>query len=415
MPVKVVENRRLADVANLSDKISDQSASGGMRSRSVDDSPFLMDQQQRLRGMFGNSVLAVGQLKAAPVAHAAIVQRFSLLATVRWPGYLASLPNNPEACDAIDTNEARTTLELLRDGHGNITNRIIRLHTYTNGAWGELGSVTMDRFLVPFFGPLPHGVVAPPPRYDDSDLMLHTAAAGGAGNAGVATHLFPAVLGWIDRNLRGVQNIHMNPAGGAASKAVIAELGTRLGDPTDHANADTARRSRKTTENTARAAAAAGGPAFVPIGSTAGAAGPLNTWDHRLNDEHMFDLASVANSPFAGLEVNADAMPLAGAAPTANDILTMRQHRTNFAAAMAGGAHPIINAAHPAAVDFQVAAGLTDAVIDASPLVAARILRRALLSSRSGPAGTGGAGDPGYQITLGGAALSHVLPRATMP
>ena len=332
----------------------------------------------------------------------------------RWGAYFAGLPNNQVRCDAIDTGEARTTMKETVNAHGEITHRIIRLHAYANDAWGEVGTVTMDRARVPVQGPLPPGAPPLPDRFDDSQLTLHTAAAGGAGNAGVATHLFPAVLAWIDRNLRGVQQLNMNPAGGAASKSVIADLGQRLGNPADHAHANTARAARKTAEIAARNAAAHGGPAVVGIGSGAGA-GALNTWDTRLNTEHAHDLQSLDASPHAGLTVSADGMSLAGPA-LAGDIAAMQAQRDFFANTLAALVpHPVINAAHPAAAHFQAAAALTNVAIAADPRSAALILRMARLSSRSGALGTGGALDAGYQITLGGAALTHLMPHATGP
>ncbi|MEK8034499.1 DUF4157 domain-containing protein [Ideonella sp. DXS29W] len=357
----------------------------------------------------------------AAVQRRAIVQRaagevtqLSFMSRWRWGDYFTALGHL--RCDAIDTGEARTTMEETVNAQGDVTHRIVHLHTYTNDAWGEVGTVTMDRSPRPAVqGPLPFGGGAlPGPGYDDRELTLHTAAAGGAGNAGVATHLFPAVLAWIDRSLHGVQQLNMNPAGGAASKSVIAELGARLGDPTSHGHANTARATRKAAEVAARNAATLGGPAVVGIGAAAGA-GALNTWDTRLNTEHDHDLRSLDASPHAGLSVSADGMTLAGPAAPA-DIATMQAQRDFFANTLALVVpDPVINAAHPAAAHFQAAAALTNMVIAADPRSAARILRMARLSSRSGAAGTGGALDAGYQITLGGAALQHLMPNATGP
>ena len=344
------------------------------------------------------------------------VAQLSFMSRLRWGAYVAGLPNNQVTCDAIDTGEVRTTLQVTQNALGDITHRIVRMHSYTNDAWGEIGSVTMDRSAAAgVHGPLMPGAAAlPGPGYDDAELTLHTAAAGGAGNAGVATHLFPAVLGWIDRTLRGVQRLNMNPAGGAASKSVIADLGGRLGNPGDHANANAARVARKNAEAAARLAAAAGGPAVVPIGSGAGAAA-LNTWDTRLNAEHVNDLMSLDAAPLAGLTVSADNMSQAGPAQPA-DIAAMQAHRDNFVNALAAvPAHPVINAAHPGAAHFQAAAALTNVNIAANPRAAARTLRMALLSSRSGAAGIGGGLDAGYQITLSGPALAHAMPGATRP
>jgi hypothetical protein len=106
---------------------------------------------------------------------------------------------------------------------------------------------------------------------------------------------------------------------------------------------------------------------------------------------------------------------LAGPA-LAGDILNMQAQRDFFVNTLAAvPAHPVINAAHPEAASFQVAAALSDALILASPRAAAQTLRMALLTSRSGAAGTGGGLDAGYQIRLAGPALAHVMPRATRP
>jgi hypothetical protein len=216
--------------------------------------------QRRVNAAIEHSPRAVAQRQAA----GGVVQ-LSLRSRYEWSGYVGGLANNAVTCDAIDTGEARTTLELTHNAQGDITHRIIRLHTWADDAWGAIGSVTMDRSPMPVAGPLmpgaaPLGIGG----YDDAELTLHTAAPAG-GNAGVATHLFPAVLGWINRNLRGVRQVSMNPA-------------------------------------------AAGGPAVVPIGGGAGPGMALNTWDTRLNTEHLHDLASLDAGPRAGLSVNADAM-----------------------------------------------------------------------------------------------------------
>ena len=157
-------------------------------------------------------------------------------------------------------------------------------------------------------------------------------------------------------------------------------------------------------------AAAGGGPAVVAIGSGAGA-NALNTWDTRLNEEHLHDLASLNAAPLAGLSVGADGMTLAGPAAQA-DIPAMRAQRDFFRDTM-NGADPVINAEHPNAAYFQAAAALTDDAIDAEPRTAAMMLRMARLTSRSGVLGTGGGLDAGYQITLGGAALARLMPQAT--
>ncbi|WP_145062511.1 hypothetical protein [Engelhardtia mirabilis] len=168
-----------------------------------------------------------------------MIQR-SIMSRYRWGTYFAALPGNPILCPAVNTGEARTTLSNVTDGAGRISGRVITLHAYTNDAWGQVGSVTIDRFAVRM-GPAGAGQMAPIVGYDDSHLNLHTAAAGGAGNAGLATVLFPAVMRWIDRNLRGVQHLSMAPAGGAASKAIIAALGGAVGEAGSHAAARAAR------------------------------------------------------------------------------------------------------------------------------------------------------------------------------
>lgn len=329
---------------------------------------------------------------AAPLATvhtASPVAQLSLTSRWRWSGYLQGLPNNAVTCDAIDTGEARTTIEATLDAHGNVKKRTIRLHTYTNDAWRELGSVTIDRARVQPQGPMPGGGLMPP-IYDDHELTLHTAAAGGAGNAGVATHLFPAVLQWIDRNLRDVQQINMNPAGGAASKTVIADLGRHVGDAQLHGQANAARATRKQ----------AGGPA---IGG-----GNLNTWDTRLNDEHVHDLHSL-DTGLAGLTIHGDGMRLAGTFDP-NDLLDLQAQRDWFVAQAHD--HLTRDANHPAAAYFQAARALTDNAIAGDPKAAARLLRIARLSSRSGANGRGRDVDAGYIIGLSGLALARILPHA---
>ncbi|WP_266168316.1 DUF4157 domain-containing protein [Dyella subtropica] len=361
---------------------------------------------------------AVGPLaQASPAAGAAQckfgdVAQLSIMSRWRWGDYFRGLPNNQRICDAIDTGELRTTIEDVTNAHGRVTNWIIRLHAYANNAWGAIGSVTIDRSQVqaPVQGPLLPGAAPLAPMYDNRVLTLHTAAPAG-GNAGVATYLFPAVLGWIDRNLRGVQEINMNPAGGAASKSVMAELGQRLGDPAGHLNAVASRNARKNAETQARLAAAQGGPAVVGIGSGAGV-NALNTWDTRLNDEHMDDLISLDQTPYTGLDIQADGMTLAGTVDP-NDINNMQLTRDYFANRMNGPiADPIVNALHPAAHYFQAAAALTNGAIAAAPRAAAQTLRMARLTSRSGALGIGGALDAGYQIRMSGNALARVLPHA---
>jgi hypothetical protein len=202
------------------------------------------------------------------------------------------------------------------------------------------------------------------------------------------------VLQWIDANLRGVQRINMNPAGGAASKSIIETLAGRLGDPGLHALANQARTARRN----------AGG---APIGSGAGA-GALNTWDTRLNNEHLHDLQSLDAAP-QGLAITGDAMTLAGPAPP-GEIQTLRMQRDWFVNRPGGDLTRNVN--HPAADHFEAARALTDHAIAGDPRSAAQILRIARLSSRSGANGTGGLLDAGYQIALSGTALAQVMPLA---
>jgi hypothetical protein len=352
--------------------------------------------------MIGNAlntaprVVAQRALAERLSAGSGVVQRVSIMGPIRWPAYRGGLAGEQD-CNAIWTTEARTTIHNTVNAQGQITHRRITLHTYNNGAWHALGSVTMDRSQVPVAGPLMPGA-APMTTFDDSHLTLHTAAAGGAGNAGVATHLFPAVLQWINHNLRGVQQISMNPAGGAASKATIETLSARLGTAPEHAAAGVARAARKL----------AGG---VGIGSTAPHGGALNTWDSRLNNEHLHDLHALEGAQ-AGLHVTADGMTIAGPGDP-NELLNLQAQRNYFTGAGAPAFTHLPG--HPAAAYFGAARGLTDPAIAADPKAAARILRIARLSVRSGAAGTGHALDAGYQISLTGNALAHVLPTATQP
>lgn len=325
----------------------------------------------------------------------AIVQR-SIMSRYRWRTYFAGLPNNQVICNAIETGEARTTLRNITNVNGNVTNRVITLHTWQNGAWHNIGTVTIDRSpRAAAQGPiLPGAAPLPGANYGDRELTLHTAAAGG-GNAGVATHLFPAVLRWINSNLRGVQQINMNPAGGAASKSVIEQLAGSVGAVHEHGLANVARTNRR------------------GAGSGQIAGGNLNTWDTRLNDEHFHELESL-DGGLAGLSVSADGMSLAGAAAPA-DIIAMQAHRDYFANTLLGGVDPVVNNAHPGFATFQAAGALTNAAIAAAPRISARILRRARLSSRSGALGRGGGGDAGYIINMTGAALAHMMPNAVQP
>ncbi|MFS2108565.1 DUF4157 domain-containing protein [Sphingomonas sp. Sphisp140] len=338
---------------------------------------------------------SMAPMRAAQTAPAApVVQGFKFMAGPRWLTYKGTLQNE-QACNAIDTWEAKTTMQLTRDGNGQVTHRRITLHAYQNDAWHAVGSITMDRTGVQPMGAADQHGNQPPLVYDDSELTLHTAAAGGAGNAGVATHLFPAVLRWIDANLHGVHRINMNPLGGAASKSVIENLSARLGDPTEHATANAARAVRKQ----------AGGPG---IGS-AGAA-PINTWDARLNDEHLHDLHALQVAAPGGLHISGDGVTIVGPA-TPHDQGNMQLLRDYFVNRPPGDLTRDVN--HPAHGYFEAARALTNVYIANHPQAAARILRIARLASRSGATGHGGTIDPGYQIAVSGNALTTVLPNAS--
>ncbi|CAM3789124.1 hypothetical protein VA7868_00448 [Vibrio aerogenes CECT 7868] len=349
----------------------------------------------RPRSIIQKKIQEIGSISAQTNVDMGVVQR-SIMSRYRWGAYFAGLPNNQARCNAIDTGEARTTIRNIANANGDITNRVITLHVWQNNAWGNIGTVTIDRSpRAATQGPLLPGAPAlPGAGYDDSELTLHTAAAGG-GNAGVATHLFPAVLRWINANLRGVQQLNMNPAGGAASKSVIEQLGGSVGRAHEHGVANIDRANRRN----------AGGP---PI-----AGGNLNTWDTRLNAEHLHELESLDNG-LAGLSLSADGMSLAGPAAPA-DIAAMQAQRDYFANTLTAGVDPVVNNAHPDAAYFQAAGALTNVMIAADPRAAARLLRMARLTSRSGAHGRGGAPDAGYQINMTGAALAHIMPNAVQP
>ena len=136
---------------------------------------------------------------------------------------------------------------------------------------------------------------------------------------------------------------------------------------------------------------------------------PSNTWDARLNEEHIRDLHALEHAP-AGLWMMADGATLAGPGDP-QELANLQQLRDHFVNRPPTDLSR--DPTHPASAYFATARALTDQDIAANPKAAARLLRIARLSTRSGPTGTGGTIDPGYQIRLSGPALADVLPQAT--
>ncbi|QDU65674.1 hypothetical protein [Engelhardtia mirabilis] len=112
------------------------------------------------------------------------------------------------------------------------------------------------------------------------------------------------------------------------------------------------------------------------------------------------------------MTLSADGMRLAGPA-AAGEAAVLRVQRDALLAHPPGHLTRDVN--HPGRAYFETARALSDAVIAADPRSAARVLRLALLSSRSGADGRGEIPDPGQQIEVEGAALGRVFPHATQP